>query len=162
MNKFFYIIFVFFFCQLVVAPLEAAKHNKTSQSVASQEMTLHHLINQERQKYGLPPLIVWDALSRQAQQHSMKMANGEVEFGHTGFEGRAKAIQKEAKCYSVGENVAYTLNVSDPLPYAVEMWMESPGHRENILGDYCESGIGIVYNKAGYCYITQLFSKRVR
>lgn len=162
-KQLFCFIFIVLSCQLVVSPLEAAKSSKkvVPSSEVSQEMTLHHMINQERQKYGLAPLAVWDVLSHQAKQHSIKMANGKVAFGHTGFEERANAVKKKALCYSVGENVAYCLNMQDPLQTSLEMWMDSPGHRENILGDYCESGIGIVYNKEGYCYITQLFSKRV-
>lgn len=162
-KQLFCFISIFICCQLIVSPLEAAKNTKrVTSSEASQEMRLHHMINQERKKYGLAPLVVWNVLSHQAKQHSMKMANQEVAFGHSGFEDRANAIQNKAICYSIGENVAYFLHVQDPLQISVEMWMDSPGHRENILGDYCESGIGIVYNKEGYCYITQLFSKRVR
>lgn len=38
--------------------------------------------------------------------------------------------------------------------------MKSQGHKENILGDFEESGIGVAISKDGKFYITQLFAKR--
>lgn len=145
--------------------VEAAKPNKnltTTASEEAQEKMILRMINKERQKYGLGALVNWDILAYYAKEHSMKMATGKVAFGHQGFDGRAKAVQKHASCHSVGENVAYCYQVNDPLQTSVDLWMKSPDHCDNILGDYCESGVGIVYNKDGYCYITQLFSKRVK
>ena len=88
------------------------------------------------------------------------MADGVVSFGHSGLEARANRIYKTAPCYSVGENVAYTYLIDDPLQVSLKLWLQSPHHYENIVGDYKETGIGIAYDKEGRCYITQLFSKR--
>jgi uncharacterized protein YkwD len=40
------------------------------------------------------------------------------------------------------------------------MWINSPGHRENIEGDYNLSGIGIYKNRNGVLYFTHIFIKR--
>ena len=157
-------VIFFIFLQFFVMPVGAIKPNKNIFSASfevSQEKTLHQMVNKERKKNGLAPLVVWDVLSDYAKQHSLKMASGQVAFGHTGFKDRSKVIHKHSKCHSVGENVAYCFLIQDPLQTSLDLWMKSPDHCENILGDYCESGIGIAYNKEGYCYITQLFSKRV-
>jgi len=127
---------------------------------SAQEAKLIASINQVRQKHNLNSLKTWKTLSYYAKEHSRKMANGSVKFGHAGFEARANNIQKTSPCYSVGENVAYCYLIDDPLKKSVEMWMESPHHRDNILGDYNETGMGIAYDTEGRCYITQLFSKR--
>jgi hypothetical protein len=43
---------------------------------------------------------------------------------------------------------------------AVSGWMNSPGHKNNIMnGEYDEAGLGIAYQK-GYFFITQVFIKR--
>ena len=154
-------------CLLLATSLEAVKKTKayehqqlTDAEVAEQESKLIAMVNQERQKNGLKPLSTWNVLTIHARQHSQAMADGKVDFGHAGFQNRANAVQKAAKCYSVGENVAYCYLIADPLQTSVEMWMESLHHKENIVGDYMETGIGICYNRDGHCYITQLFAKR--
>jgi len=139
--------------------VEAAKAKSTSE-ISAQESKLITLVNGERKKNRLPPLSPWKTLTQYARQHSQNMADGRVDFGHGGFESRAKSIQKAASCYSVGENVAYCYLYDDPLKKSLEMWVASPHHYENILGDYKETGIGIAYDGDGRCYITQMFAKR--
>ena len=39
----------------------------------------------------------------------------------------------------------------------VDGWIKSPGHRQNIVGRYNLTGIGIVRDRAGKLYYTQLF-----
>lgn len=118
------------------------------------------MINTVRIEEGLKPLKYWPSLADCAREHSKNMAYGKVPFGHQGFEKRAKKMKKEAPLRSFGENVAYNYNYSDPIAIAVKGWMESQGHKENILGDFEETGIGIAFNDQGDCFITQLFAKR--
>lgn len=132
----------------------------TIKEISEQETKLIAIVNQERKRHGLSALVPWKTLSYHAREHSQNMADGAVDFGHSGFEARANAIQKTASCHSVGENVAYCYLFDDPLVKSLDMWMKSPHHCENILGDYKETGIGIAYDDEGRCYITQLFSRR--
>lgn len=150
-------------CPLLFVPflIEGANFKAPStQEVASQEARLIAAVNQVRRQKGLAALSAWNTLSFYARQHSRNMANGSVKFGHGGFEARAESIQKSSPCHSVGENVAYCYLIDDPLKKSVEMWMDSPHHRDNILGDYRETGMGIAYDSEGRCFITQMFSKR--
>lgn len=57
----------------------------------------------------------------------------------------------------VAENVAYNFGYSDPVEQAVEGWIESPGHEQNMSGNYEISGMGIAVNAEGEYYFTQLF-----
>lgn len=41
----------------------------------------------------------------------------------------------------------------------VDAWMASPGHRENILGDYTHIGVGVAVDASGCIYWTQSFIK---
>lgn len=147
------------------AALEAAKQYQeipSDKQIINMELTLIDLINAEREKYGLRPLTYWEALTQEARKHSQNMAEGITKFGHDGFDYRVKAIRVLSAHVSMGENVAYSYGYKDPLKKAVEGWMDSPGHKENILGDYNETGMGIAFSKEGRCYSTQLFAKRYR
>jgi uncharacterized protein YkwD len=129
--------------------------------IQAQEMRMIELTNYERAKFKLPPLKLLNTLQGLAKQHSVAMASQAVKFGHDGFENRANAIKKHGQHCSFGENVAYNYLVKDPLQNAMDGWMKSKGHRDNILGDFDEIGVGIAYSKEGRCYLTQLFAKRI-
>ena len=129
-------------------------------SIASFEEYCHQEINKVREVHGLPPLTWWPQLADCAREHSQNMANGLCPFGHEGFERRAKQMGKFARIYFFGENVAYSYNYKDPVKISVEGWMKSEGHRENILADFKETGIGVAITKEGKFYVTQLFASR--
>jgi uncharacterized protein YkwD len=117
-------------------------------------------INKVREEHGLKPLKKWTQLCDCAREHSQNMASGNCSFGHDGFKKRADKMQKVAFLASFAENVAYSYNYADPVQISVDGWMNSPGHKKNILGDYEETGVGIAINEKQEFYITQLFAKR--
>lgn len=128
--------------------------------IDSDEKKVIELINKERAKCNLKPCTEWDVLTYFAKVHSQNMASGKTDFGHDGFNDRAAGVQKYAQVLAFGENVAYCYNVDDPLKLSVKNWMNSPGHKKNIMDSYQETGVGIAYSKEGRCYITQLFATR--
>jgi len=85
------------------------------------------------------------------------MAEGRVPFGHKGFQGRMKRMPGVVR--GAAENVAWSSGSDDAGKTAVDGWINSPGHRRNMLGNYDECGIG-VYQHNNRCYLTQLFAKR--
>ncbi|HEX3026333.1 MAG TPA: CAP domain-containing protein, partial [Clostridia bacterium] len=58
---------------------------------------------------------------------------------------------------AAGENIA----MGQPTPQAVmTAWMNSPGHRSNILSaTYNQIGVGVAKNSRGQLYWTQMFIK---
>lgn len=165
-------LYVFFSCFFINSAYGAAPNSKqlrckavhkpyipSNKELGEWEERLVKLINQIRHKHGLGDLKMNKILSDPARTHSSNMAAGKVEFGHEGFKDRTKAIFKLRKHNSVGENVAYNYRYTDPVQVAIDDWMGSPGHKENILGDYDETGVGIVFSKEGRCYFTQLFAR---
>lgn len=118
------------------------------------------LVNQVRAKHGLSELSMNKEISKLAKKHSSNMADGKCDFGHDGFDARSQKIFSLGRYMRTGENVAYTYLVEDPLLVSLDGWMESIGHRENILGDFNETGVGIAFSLKGRCYITQLFAKK--
>lgn len=78
---------------------------------------------------------------------------------------RARAeITQRAKLLGASESInvikSYYNTIEEVERKAVDGWMNSPGHRKNILnGDYDEAGMGVAEVK-GYYIITQVFIKR--
>ncbi|MGF1542707.1 MAG: CAP domain-containing protein [Pleurocapsa sp.] len=122
------------------------------------------LTNTERAKAGLKPLKLNSQLSNAAQTHSNNMAKDDF-FSHTGADGSniGNRIQNAGYQYSTaGENIAAGQRTAEQV---VEGWMNSPGHRANILNaDFTEIGIGHAFleNDTGSVnynyYWTQVFA----
>ncbi|AFY40531.1 SCP-like extracellular [[Leptolyngbya] sp. PCC 7376] len=130
-------------------------------STAQIETEIHAQINTYRQSRGLSPLELDYRIIDESRKFSGKMASGAAEFSHDGFDQRAENLEKKALKYaSVGENLALLQGYEDLATTAVEGWIDSPGHHENIIGDYHLTGIGVVKNEEGVYYFTQLFLKR--
>lgn len=121
------------------------------------------LTNAERAKAGLKPLTLNNQLSQAAQGHSDSMAADDF-FSHTGADGSSVSdrVQDTGYQYSyTGENIAAGQKTAAEV---VQGWMDSPGHRANILNaDYTEIGIGyeLLENDPGSVnyqhYWTQVF-----
>lgn len=121
-------------------------------------------INQQRITAGLQPLVWSDAAAKIARLHSENMANFKF-FSHEGLDGSMVNDRADAfgisKWKAIGENIAYNRGYNNPIEFAVERWMQSPGHRENILnGRWTESGIGIAITQDGTYYFTEVFLLR--
>ncbi|MGB3613052.1 MAG: CAP domain-containing protein [Elainellaceae cyanobacterium] len=129
----------------------------TSELAAIEQQILEQ-INQYREEQGLTALRLDEAIQQQAQQHSSAMAQGTTPVSHQGFDDRVEAIAKSIDYRSAAENVAYNEGYSSPGEQAVQGWLDSPGHLENIQGDYTLTGIGVAQDGQAY-YFTQIFIK---
>jgi uncharacterized protein YkwD len=108
------------------------------------------VLNVERSRHNLHPLRLNHKLSRAARRHSEAMAR-ERFFSHTSQNGtsfvdriRDSGYLSGARSWSVGENIAYgSGSLSSPSSIGTA-WMNSPGHRANILSpSFREIGIGL-------------------
>jgi len=154
--------------------------------ISSLELDIHNLINNERQNNGLRSLSLDSKLSDIARAHSSDMAQNSY-FEHTNLRGQDPTDRANAKGYScykdygsyytdgIAENI-FQNNLYDSITYVnmvpfhdwssqseiaqstVQGWMNSPGHRQNILtGTYDKEGIGIAISSDDKVYITQDF-----
>lgn len=132
-----------------------------SASTDEMETQVRQEINAVREKQGLKPLENQEKLAEVARQYSRKMAK-ENFFAHVSPDGTtpAKRVSSAGIFYwVVGENLFKITNASKPVPYAIKGWMESPGHRENLLRpEYTETGVG-VWREGNTYYMTQLFMR---
>lgn len=133
-----------------------------SAKTAQMEAAVRQGINQVRQKNKLQPLQNNEKLAQVARNYSRQMAQKNF-FSHTGANGSTLQDRIRAGGISywiVGENLFKSRNVPQPVPAAIEGWMQSPGHRENILRPvFRETGVG-VWRVGNTYYITQLFLRR--
>ncbi|MEU2986528.1 CAP domain-containing protein [Micromonospora aurantiaca] len=114
------------------------------------------IVNQERAKAGCKALTVNAKLNLAAQRHSQDQADHQ-KMDHTGSDGSQPWDRVKAAGYSyrmVGENVAWNYQT----PAAVmEGWMNSEGHRKNILNcSYTQIGVGVARSNGPYW--TQVFA----
>ncbi|MCL2030543.1 MAG: CAP domain-containing protein [Oscillospiraceae bacterium] len=119
------------------------------------------LTNLERAKAGLSPLSGDDALLNDAAR--VRAREIITLFDHTRPDGRRFSSVYDdlgVQWSSAGENLAG----GQPTPEAaVKAWMESDGHRKNILRDgFTHLGVGVVLDDSGQyrIYWVQLFSSR--
>ena len=110
---------------------------------------------------GLPQLTWSDEVAKVARAHSQNMA-GYKFFSHQGLDGlmvNGRADQAGLnKWRSIGENIAFMRGYEHPAEFAVECWMESVSHRNNLLrADWKESAIGVAQASDGSYYFTQVF-----
>ena len=120
------------------------------------------LTNGERQKVGLEPLALSPALSDAAQEYSQVLATTGC-FEHTcgpvpNFADRA-GQSGYTGWSALGENIAAGFPSAEAV---VTSWMNSPGHRANILSPtFTEIGVGMVKGGGKFgTYWTQEFGAR--
>jgi uncharacterized protein YkwD len=133
---------------------------QSTTDLGSIEQAVHNQVNQYRANRGLPPLTLNATISEQARNHSQNMASGAVPFSHDGFAQRVQAIATKVPYRAAAENVAYNMGYGDPATKAVQGWLNSSGHRQNIEGNYNLTGIGVAQNQSGEYYFTQIFIRR--
>lgn len=149
------LIFILFFIVSCTSTKQIANSDIADVSIAKIEKTVVQLVNEYREKQGLKPLKVIDAITEVSEQHSQNMGIKKVAFGHDGFNKRYEALKKSMpRVGGAAENVAFG-NTS--IQQIVEGWIKSPGHRKNMEGPFNTTGVGVYRNKKGLVYYTQIF-----
>lgn len=123
-------------------------------SVLAFENEVIRLVNEQRSKNGLKPLTANWELSRVARYKSQDMVDNRY-FSHTSptYGTPFQMIRAFGLTYrTAGENIAYGQRTPQTV---VNAWMNSSGHRANILNaSYTQIGVG--YVSSGH-YWTQMF-----
>ena len=107
------------------------------------------LINQERTDRGLPALEVYWDLVDDARIHSVVMSDADEIFHSSNLAGVTTGWAV------LGENVG----VGPGVTILHDAFMNSAGHRENILGDWDSVGVGVTHSDRGYMFVTAVFMK---
>jgi uncharacterized protein YkwD len=154
--------------------------------ISALEQRVHKLINQERTSRKLPALTFAAKLAQIARNHSEDMARRKF-FGHVNPDGQDPTARGKDAGYTclrpvsdsqfvigLAENIfqgnlysgvhtrgveqSYDWNSADQIAEeSVKAWMNSPGHRQNILDTHERAGIGISISMDDEVLITQVF-----
>lgn len=121
------------------------------------EYRVVELTNAERAKYGLKPLELNEELARVASLKSQDMAANNYFDHHSPTYGSPFDMMNHFGIhYSyAGENIAAGQRTPEEV---VQAWMESPGHRANILNEnFTQIGVGFIKGGSYQYYWTQMF-----
>ena len=138
----------------LIYPGQVLRIPQIDSTVSSFEREVVRLVNEERAKNGLKPLQENWELSRVARYKSQDMVDNRY-FSHTSptYGTPFQMIKAFGLTYrTAGENIAYGQRTPQAV---VSAWMNSSGHRANILNpSHTQIGVGYVAN--GH-YWTQMF-----
>jgi uncharacterized protein YkwD len=148
----------------LVGPGSASAADQFRDRGARIEERIVSLTNQQRNGHSLSPLEPSEALAAIARSHSLDMATRGY-FGHRSPDGLRSAdrIAKRGLSFqATGENLYMVrngiTNAEELARTIVAGWMDSRGHRENILeADYRVLGVGVVATSR-LVLATQLFA----
>ena len=131
-----------------------------SKTILTMEQNAFDLLNAQRVQNGLAPLVMRDDLRQLARAFSQDMIDRGF-FSHTDPDGKDpfdRMADAGITYTSAGENIAWN-NFDDPVATAVDGWMNSSGHRANILrASFTHTGMGVAYDATtGRYFFTQEF-----
>lgn len=115
------------------------------------------MVNAERDRRGLAPMTWHDQVAVAALAHSTDMAARGV-MSHTGSDGSnaGDRLRRAGFAWTAwGENIAAGF---DSGAAVFDAWMASPGHRNQILGNFTYVGIAAVAAPNGTPYWTMDFA----
>jgi uncharacterized protein YkwD len=115
--------------------------------------TVVELVNHERAERGLAPYVAQPQVVAAAQVHSDDMA-GRATISHTGADGSNTGDRLVAQGFTWsawGENVAAGQDSAEAVFGA---WMNSAGHRPQMIGNYSYIGVGVTASANGTLYWT--------
>lgn len=135
---------------------ERPGQNDTVQSEHAYVLRVVELVNEERAKAGLKPLTLEKNITAAAQVRAVET---EQSFSHTRPDGShfSTALAEAGVSYrGAGENIAWGQKTPEQV---MNGWMNSPGHRANILNEkFTSIGVGYYQNAKGVNYWSQLFT----
>ena len=136
--------------------------NADTNFMAAVEQAIYNKVNEERAKAGVPALTYNNTMQKYARIKSQDMGDNNY-FSHEDLNGNLITTQmkKDGVSYKAwGENIAYiggNISADALAERFMTNWMNSSGHRANILStNFSSIGVG-VYKIGNKVYATQEF-----
>lgn len=139
------------------APQKPAATPAVSGDYAAFQKRVVELVNAERAKNGLKPLTMNAQVNKTATLKSQDMAKlGYFDHNSPTYGSPFDMMKKYGISYrTAGENIAMGQTTPEQV---MKGWMNSPGHRANILkASFTQIGVGVAKNSSGRLYWTQQF-----
>jgi uncharacterized protein YkwD len=156
------LLFSFVACEISLAPLSEDPNDRQQRQedddglvvrINQYEKEVFDLINTYRVEQGLNKLKWVNQAVLEAQYHSEYMDDYQV-VNHLNLSRRinAIAVEEELSIDAYAENVGQNKDAKN----MVQAWINSLGHRRNLLGNYTHTGIGQA-GSGDKKYFTQIF-----
>lgn len=134
-----------------VSTLEADEINK------QQSLGILEQINDIRRHYGVHELLTDTVAMTAASVHARELA-GRQTLSHWGLDG-SRVTERYRILGGTGLKAGENLGAGDTADSIVEAWMQSPGHRDNLLEtEWFSAGVGTVHTGNGRLIIVVVFS----
>src|SRR5919199_1542768 len=151
------IVFAAVICSFCVVSTASART-----SLTRSELSLLKAVNATRASYHLAPLRIDPALQRAARAHTAEMIRS-GSFAHGAFASRMRTFNVRGP--AMGENLAWGSGSYGSPQSIIQMWLNSPGHRANLLRPgFRRIGIGAVVTsfqgESGATVVTADFAGR--
>lgn len=135
--------------QTVVEPPIVQQKPKSKYEVGPPEPAeLLELVNKERKRVGVAPLVTDDALNRSAQWKADDIVENSY-FSHTssnGKEGYTKVLEVTDRCIYASENIQFTSDGTSQ--DAFNWWKQSKSHYDAMIDPkYSLTGFGVSFDK---------------
>jgi uncharacterized protein YkwD len=153
----------------VIAPATACPHQGSRAAAAGLQLkAMLCMTNYARRASGLKPLTLARPLAEAADHKSADILRCD-EFSHEAcgheFTYWIERFGYTHGCWSAGENIGYGTGSLGSVRNIFSAWINSSGHRANILGEFTDIGIGhrigTVEGSAGAVVWTQDFGSHV-
>ena len=158
---------------IVCCSKETLKEEDNVSSELNKDIAIQVLKNTNvlRKEKGLTELSQNEEMDKLATYHSENMVS-EGFFDHVDTQGNSPSSRADLFGYkwsTIGENIAKipwfenviscgdTRSKDAIAQCVVDGWKNSPGHYRNIIGDYTELGVGVVFSQDSMVYFTQVF-----
>uniref|UniRef100_A0A7S4PXQ0 SCP domain-containing protein n=1 Tax=Alexandrium monilatum TaxID=311494 RepID=A0A7S4PXQ0_9DINO len=116
--------------------------------------------NSMRCQEGCEALLWNSRLADIAERAARGMARREVAFSHDGANTRFAEYPLSLEAGDTfGENLARSEGIRPLAAAVVKGWMESPGHRANLLGPFTACGLGAATDPCGVTFVVQLLAR---
>jgi uncharacterized protein YkwD len=146
-----------------VAARAAVSSGPSGGDLRLMERRIFEAVNRERRRRNVAELEWHVPLAAEARRHSTRMATAGF-YSHT--DPVRGDLEPRLKAYGIpwhecAENIFIEQGYEgDPVPRAVRNWLESRGHRKNMLSPlYTLSGVGAEASEDGILCITQEFTR---
>ena len=140
--------------------IDEQAHNAASEVAAPQakqiEIEILELINNYRLSEGQNALQEMNIIKSQAYSHTDYMI-AQSNVSHDNFSERSSFLINNAGALNVSENVAYGYSSAESV---VNAWINSPGHRDVMLGNFTNFDISAEMDNQGKWYYTNIFIKK--
>lgn len=143
-------------------PLLSNSTNRPAGSLRGMEQLIHQYVNQERKSLGVPVLVWSEQVAAEARRHAKNIAEGRT-FTHADpLRGNIDLrLDKSGIDWRRCAENLYEANFGDPARDAVQAWLNSPGHRTNLMDSmFSDAGVGVAQRSDGWIIVVQEYIQK--